>query len=87
MNIQPDFEELLRLLGKHDVDYMIVGGYALAFHEYPRFKIHPLSYHRISKKFACFAFSATKDWCEFWKHRKEAIYMRDSPWDGSAPEY
>lgn len=37
MNIQPDFEELLRLLEKHNVDYMIVGGYAVAFHGYPRF--------------------------------------------------
>jgi hypothetical protein len=37
MNIQPDFEELLRLLEEHDVDYMIVGGYAVAFHGYPRF--------------------------------------------------
>lgn len=37
MNIQPDFEELLRLLEKHSVDYMIVGGYAVAFHGYPRF--------------------------------------------------
>ena len=37
MNIQPDFEELLRLLERHGVDYMIVGGYAVAFHGYPRF--------------------------------------------------
>jgi len=37
MNIQPDFEELLRLLEKHEVDYMIVGGYAVAFYGYPRF--------------------------------------------------
>jgi hypothetical protein len=37
MNIQPDFEELLRLLEEHRVDYMIVGGYAVAFHGHPRF--------------------------------------------------
>jgi hypothetical protein len=37
MNIQPDFEEFLRLLETHQVDYMIVGGYAVAFHGYVRF--------------------------------------------------
>ena len=37
MNIHPDFEELLKLLERHGVDYMIVGGYAVAFHGYPRF--------------------------------------------------
>jgi hypothetical protein len=37
MNTQPDFEELLKLLEKNNVNYMIVGGYALAFHGYPRF--------------------------------------------------
>jgi hypothetical protein len=37
MNIQQDFEELLALLVEHKVDYMIVGGYAVAFHGYPRF--------------------------------------------------
>ena len=37
MITQPDFEELLRLLEAHDVEYMIVGGYAVAYHGYPRF--------------------------------------------------
>ena len=37
MEIQPDFKELLVLLNKHAVDYLIVGGYALAFHGVPRF--------------------------------------------------
>ncbi len=37
MNIQPDFEEFLRFLETHQVDYMIVGGYAVAFHGFPRF--------------------------------------------------
>ncbi|MDP6779921.1 MAG: hypothetical protein QGI83_24400 [Candidatus Latescibacteria bacterium] len=37
MNTHPDFEGLLRLLEEHRVDYMIVGGYAVAYHGYPRF--------------------------------------------------
>ena len=37
MNIHPDFEELLRLLEEHDIEYMIVGGYAVAYHGFPRF--------------------------------------------------
>lgn len=37
MNIHPDFEELLRLLEEHGIEYMIVGGYAVAYHGYPRF--------------------------------------------------
>jgi len=37
MSTHPDFEELLRLLEEHGVDYMIVGGYAVAYHGYPRF--------------------------------------------------
>jgi hypothetical protein len=37
MTTHPDFEELLRLLEEHEVDYMIVGGYAVAYHGYPRF--------------------------------------------------
>ncbi len=37
MNIQQDFQELLKLLEKHKVEYMIVGGYAVAFYGSPRF--------------------------------------------------
>jgi hypothetical protein len=37
MNTHPDFEELFRLLEEKQVEYMVVGGYAVAFHGYPRF--------------------------------------------------
>jgi predicted nucleotidyltransferase len=37
MNTHPDFVELLRLLEENGVEYMIVGGYAVAYHGYPRF--------------------------------------------------
>jgi hypothetical protein len=37
MEVQPDFRELLALFNGHHVEYLIVGGYALAFHGAPRF--------------------------------------------------
>lgn len=37
MEIQSDFRELLELFNAHKVEYVIVGGYALAFHGAPRF--------------------------------------------------
>ncbi|MEW6378187.1 MAG: hypothetical protein AB1611_01130 [bacterium] len=37
MEIYPDFKELLALFNEHHVEYMIVGGYALAFHGVPRY--------------------------------------------------
>ena len=37
MEVQPDFRDLLALLNAHAVDYIIVGGYALAYHGVPRF--------------------------------------------------
>jgi len=37
MEIQQDFKELLELLNAHNVEYVIVGAYALAFHGVPRF--------------------------------------------------
>ena len=37
MEVQPDFKDLLGLFNVYKVEYMIVGGYALAFHGAPRY--------------------------------------------------
>ena len=37
METQSDFKELLALLNANHVEYIIVGGYALAFYGLPRF--------------------------------------------------
>ena len=37
MEVQADFRDLLALFNEHKVEYLIVGGYALAFHGAPRF--------------------------------------------------
>ncbi len=36
IELPPDFKEFLRLLNFHRVDYLIIGGFAVGFHGYPR---------------------------------------------------
>jgi len=36
IHLPPDFEEFFQLLNSHKVSYLVIGGYAVAFHGYPR---------------------------------------------------
>lgn len=66
MEIQSDFRELLELLNAYKVEYIIVGGYALAFHGAPRYtgdidilvKPAPENAHRILKALDDFGFGS-----------------------------
>jgi len=35
--LNPDFKELLQLFNEHHVEYLLVGGYAMAAHGFPRY--------------------------------------------------
>lgn len=37
MILNPDFKEFFQLLNANEVQYLIVGGYAVAYHGYPRY--------------------------------------------------
>src|SRR5205085_5947624 len=36
ITLPPDFKEFLRLLNAHGVEYLLIGGYAVGYHGYPR---------------------------------------------------
>jgi predicted nucleotidyltransferase len=36
IRLHPDFKDFLKLLNSHKVDYLVIGGYAVGFHGYPR---------------------------------------------------
>ena len=36
IRLPPDFKEFLRLLNSHRVEYLLIGGYAVSYHGYPR---------------------------------------------------
>lgn len=66
MEVQPDFRDLLELFNEHKVEYVIVGGYALAFHGAPRYtgdidifvKPDPENARRIMKALGAFGFGS-----------------------------
>lgn len=37
MELHPDFSEFIALLNAHHVEYLVVGGYAVAYYGYPRY--------------------------------------------------
>ncbi len=55
INLPPDFKEFLRLLNAHHVEYLLIGGYAVAYHGYPRatadmdiwIAVHPRNAERV----------------------------------------
>jgi hypothetical protein len=49
MNTTSHFEELLALLVKHKVSYIIIGGHAVAFHGYPRYTKDLEVFYELSK--------------------------------------
>ncbi len=61
-----DFKELLTLLNDNDVEYLIVGGYAVALYGYPRFtgdldvwiRNTPINVERLLKALEEFGFSS-----------------------------
>ena len=36
VELHPDFKDFLRPLNSHGVEYLVVGGYAVGYHGYPR---------------------------------------------------
>ena len=64
MEIQPDFRDLFALFNENRVEYLIVGGYALAFHGAPRYtgdidvfvRPHAENAQRIINALAAFGF-------------------------------
>ncbi len=36
IHLPPDFKEFLKLLNDHEVEYLLIGGFAVGSHGYPR---------------------------------------------------
>ena len=65
ITLPPDFKEFLRLLNTHRVEYLLIGGYAVGYHGYPRatndmdiwIAIHPDNAERMVMVLRAFGFN------------------------------
>lgn len=65
IRLPPDFKEFLQLLNSHGIEYLVVGGYAVAYHGYPRatghidiwIAIHPETARRLIDALRDFGFT------------------------------
>jgi hypothetical protein len=66
MNLNQDYKEFLKLLNENGVEFLVVGGYALGFHGYPRYtgdidiwlNVNERNAERIIKAIEGFGFSS-----------------------------
>jgi len=87
INLPPDFKEFLRLLNEHRVEYLLIGGYAVAYHGYPRatadidiwIAIHPANAEKIVATLHDFGFELPQVTRELFLNEGQLIRMGMPP--------
>ena len=85
--IPRDFLEFLRLLGRHRVKYLVVGGYSVAYHGYPRYTgdidiyvaISPRNATALVKVFRDFGFGEDGPNAAAFQHRGHVVRIGREP--------
>lgn len=87
MHLPKDFKELLRLLGSKKIEYLVVGGYAVALYGYPRatgdmdiwIAISKDNAHKIVEALREFGFNAPRLKEELFLEKENNIKMGNPP--------
>jgi len=85
--LPPDFKEFLQLLNDHEVDYLLIGGYAVGYHGYPRatgdmdiwIAIHPDNAEKLVTVLAAFGFGAAGIAADLFLQPNNVIRMGNPP--------
>lgn len=78
-----DFREFLKLLNEYDVEYLLIGGYAVAYHGYPRatadidiwVAISSANAHKLVEVFSRFGMTDPKLSADLFQERGKIIRM------------
>ena len=87
INLPPDFSEFLRLLNAHQVEYLLIGGYAVAYHGYPRatadmdiwIATHPRNAARVVAALKEFGFDVPALSVELFQTENQIVRMGNPP--------
>lgn len=87
IQLPPDFKEFLKLLNKHKVEYLLVGGYAVGYHGYPRatadmdiwIAINPINAKKIVTSLNEFGFEAPELTTDLFLEENKVIRMGVPP--------
>ena len=79
---QRDFIEFIELLNKHKVQYLVVGGYAVGFHGYPRYTGDLDIWIKISETNASNMMTVVKEFGVGVKGLSKDDFLRESPLAG-----
>jgi hypothetical protein len=87
LNVPPDFKEFLRLLADHRVEYLLVGGYAVGYHGYPRatadmdiwIAVNPQNTHKLVAALKDFGFDTSELSPELFLQEGQIVRMGVQP--------
>lgn len=87
IELPPDFKDFLKLLRVHGVRYLLIGGYAVGYHGYPRatndldiwIAVHPDNAERMTAVLREFGFDLPEVKASLFLQDKHIIRMGESP--------
>lgn len=85
--IPPDFKEFLRLLNAKNVEYLVIGGYAVGFHGFPRptgaldiwIAVHPANIEKVLDVLREFGYGSSGLGPELFAGRRPIVRMGVEP--------
>jgi len=87
IHLPPDFKDFLQLLNSHQVEYLLIGGYAVGYHGYPRatgdmdiwIAIHPQNAEKVVAALREFGFDLPELQVEMFLEEKQVIRIGTPP--------
>lgn len=87
IRLPPDFREFLQLLSAHQVEYLLIGGYAVGYHGYPRataemdiwIAIHPQNAEKLVRVLKEFGFDLPELSADLFLNENQIIRMGMPP--------